>query len=46
MEQAGARTLLERNGAKKEVGDVIVPEHIDKIKDFYHQGAPAALIRR
>ena len=29
-------SLLERNGAAKEPGRVIVPEHVNKIKDFYH----------
>ena len=28
--------LLKAHGAEESFGQVIVPEHIDKIKDFYH----------
>jgi hypothetical protein len=32
---AEVMALLEREGATKGVGPVIVPEHVDKIKNFY-----------
>ena len=35
MGQTDALKLLERAGAAAETGDVIVPEHVDKIKEFY-----------
>ena len=51
MDNAEAKTLLERNGAAKEEGNIIVPEHVDKIKDFYNLGTrrrrhPSRYVRR
>jgi hypothetical protein len=39
MGQTDVMRLLELEGASKDMGAVIVPEHVDKIKDFYkHDG--------
>jgi hypothetical protein len=35
MGQTEILALLERYGASKETGTIVVPEHVDKIKDFY-----------
>ena len=35
MDHNEVMSLLETEGATKELGSIVVPEHIDKIKDFY-----------
>jgi hypothetical protein len=35
MDHNEVMSLLETEGASKELGSIVVPEHIDKIKDFY-----------
>jgi hypothetical protein len=35
MQHSAVMALLESHGAETSLGQVIVPEHIDKVKDFY-----------
>lgn len=37
MSHGGVIEILQGNSASTEFGRVIVPEHIDKVKDFYQQ---------
>jgi hypothetical protein len=35
MAHSDVMALLEAHGAEQSLGQVIVPEHVDKVKDFY-----------